>query len=398
MLCSEAGVRGAAAWCAALGLLLSGCGLGGESAQAAVTAGPPTPGAAASTGVPCEPQQGVDLRLVAVATGLRKPVLLTAPVGDSRRFVVEQPGRIRILDEGGEHAVFLDIRRRVETGFGEQGLLGLAFHPDYATNGRFYVNYTEAGTGTTVLAEHRVSADPSVAQTRERRLLTVKQPYANHNGGHIAFGPDGLLYLGMGDGGAGGDPQGHGQNPQTLLGTLSRLDVNMPNAAVEVVAIGLRNPWRWSFDRGTGDLWIGDVGQGSYEEIDRLPAGVTGLNFGWNTMEGTHCYPGEDCDRKGLTLPVIDVPRSGRCDSITGGYVYRGACLPDLQGTYLYGDYCDNWVRSLRLQKGSATDLRDLTSSLGVSVDGVSSFGEDAAGELYVLSHRDGVVYQLAGR
>lgn len=370
-------------------VLLGGCGAATpEIAEAAVI----------SAGTACAPTRGTDLALRLIADGLRKPLLLVTPPGEERLFVLEQPGRIRILGSGSP-STFLDIRRQVETGFSEQGLLGLAFHPGYAVNGRYFVNYTELATGTTVVAEYQAAADRSSSKAEEKRLLTVRQPFVNHNGGHIAFGPDGLLYVGMGDGGAGGDPKKHGQNVKTSLGSMLRLDVDAPGTAPEVVATGLRNPWRFSFDRETGDVWLGDVGQGSYEEIDRIPNGVVGLNFGWNIMEGTHCYEAPNCDRGGLTLPVIDVPRSGRCDSITGGYVYRGQCLPDLVGTYFYGDYCDNWVRSLQLSPdGTVTKMRDWTDSLGGKVDGLSSFSEDAAGELYVLSHRDGVIYKLVAR
>jgi glucose/arabinose dehydrogenase len=365
----------------------------GASGEAVAAPGPAPDG-------PCVPASGTSVALRVVATGLRKPVLLTSPPGDPRLFVVEQPGRVRILGAPGTApTTFLDLRDAVQTGFSEQGLLGLAFHPDFATNGRFFVHYSNKARGETVLAEYRVSADRDRAETRERRIFELVQPFANHNGGHIAFGPDGLLYLGLGDGGAGGDPQGHGQNAATALGSMLRFDVSGERTPVpETVAIGVRNPWRWSFDRANGDLWIGDVGQGSFEEIDRIPAGVTGLNLGWNTMEGAHCYDRESCDREGLTLPVIEVPRAGICDSITGGYVYRGSCLPDLAGTYFYGDYCDNYVRTLRLVDGAASAQQDLTDALGARIDGLSSFGEDAAGELYVLSHRDGVIYKLVAR
>ncbi len=373
------------------GMLVVGAGCRGAGPESAVAA-------TLSPVAACVPSAGTDLVLRPIAEGLRKPVLLITPPGEERLFVLEQPGRVRILGSDPP-ATFLDIRRQVEVGFSEQGLLGLAFHPDYAANGRYYVNYTEIGTGSTVIAEYQASADRSRSKGDETRLLTIRQPFVNHNGGHIAFGPDGLLYLGMGDGGAGGDPKRHGQNGGTELGSLLRINVDEPGKGPEVVAIGLRNPWRFSFDRENGDLWLGDVGQGSYEEVNRIPNGAVGLNFGWNTMEGAHCYGAEECVREGMTLPVIDVPRSGRCDSITGGYVYRGRCLPDLVGTYFYGDYCDNWVRSLRLSSdGAVTERRDWTHALEAEVDGLSSFSEDASGELYVLSHRDGVVYKLVSR
>ncbi len=385
-----------------LGTVLAVLGCGGSAAPtltSAVVASEPAPATVTVSGA-CTPTPGRDLTLAPVAVHLRKPVLLTSPPGDDRLFVIEQPGRIRILDDAAPAPhVFLDIRRKVESGFGEQGLLGLAFHPKYAENGRFFVNYTELRTGTTVVAEYRVGEDPNAARPEEKRLLTVRQPFANHNGGHIAFDPEGRLVVGLGDGGSGGDPQGHGQNAETLLGSFVRLDVDAAQPTPEPFAIGLRNPWRFSFDRATGDLWIGDVGQRSFEEIDRIPAGVSGVNLGWNVAEGRHCYGADECDQSGFLAPVVEVPRTGSCDSITGGYVYRGSCLPDLVGTYFYGDYCDNWVRSVTLDAdGAVADSADWTDSLGVRLRGLSSFGEDARGELYVLSHSDGTVYRLVSR
>lgn len=376
-----------------LALTLAGCG--GDPAPSAVAA-EVTPAPAPAPSI----SEGLALELV--AEGLRQPVFLTSPPGGPRRFVVEKPGRILVLGEDGvpKPTPFLDVRRKTETGFGEQGLLGLAFHPKYSENGRFYVNYTRVPDGATVVAELTVGDDPNVADPAERELLVVKQPWKNHNGGGLAFGPDGALYVGMGDGGAGGDPRNTAQNPDTLLGQMLRLDVDTDReGAVEpsTWALGLRNPWRFSFDRATGDLWIGDVGQNRWEEIDRIPAGTSGLNLGWNVMEGTHCFNDVPCDPSRFHGPVLDVERTGRCDSITGGYVYRGAAMPEHVGTYFYGDYCDNWVRSVRWDDG-AKDPRDWTAGLGAQVRGLSSFGEDAAGELYVLSHDDGKVYKLVAK
>lgn len=373
-------------------VILRGCGSDGRT--------PTTP-----------PAQSTDtVALRQVAGGLDFPVYLTAPAGDQRLFIAEKTGRIRIVKAGTLAAApFLDLSASVSGG-SEQGLLGLAFDPAYATTGRFYVDYTDRN-GDTRIARFRVTADPDVADaSSEEILLTIDQPYANHNGGQLAFGPDGYLYVGMGDGGSGGDPQGHGQNPNDLLGSLLRLDVSgatgytvpaaNPYAAGggrgEVFSIGLRNPWRFSFDRQGGDLYIADVGQNEREEVDVSTAasgGGRGLNYGWNRMEGTACYTG-GCDRAGLTLPVIDYTHADGC-SITGGYVYRGQAVPALTGTYFYADFCNGWVRSFRYQNGQATSPREWpTLKPGGQV---TSFGEDAAGELYILE-ADGKVFQIVRR
>lgn len=372
--------------------MLRGCGSDGGT--------PTTPPATATDSV----------ALRQVATGLDFPLYLTAPPGDPRLFIVEKSGRIRIVRSGALAATpFLDLSASVSGG-GEQGLLGLAFDPHYATSGRFYVDYTDRN-GDTRISRFRVSADADLADAAsEEILLTIDQPYSNHNGGQVAFGPDGYLYIGMGDGGSGGDPQGHGQNPGDLLGSLLRLDVSgatgyanpatNPYAAGggrgEVFSIGLRNPWRFSFDRGTGDLYIADVGQNEREEVDVSTAasgGGRGLNYGWNRMEGTACYSG-GCDRSGLTLPVTDYTHAEGC-SITGGYVYRGAAVPALKGTYFYADFCNGWVRSFRYQGGRATSAREWPM---LKPGGqVTSFGEDASGELYVMQ-ADGKVFQVVLR
>jgi glucose/arabinose dehydrogenase len=356
------------------------------------------------------------LALETVATGLEFPIGLAVPPGHSRLFVVEKGGRIRIIENGALGPTFLDLRGRVSTG-GEQGLLGLAFDPGYATNGRFIVNYTNAAGDTRISAFH-VSADPAVADpATESVLLAVDQPFDNHNGGQLAFGPDGNLYIGLGDGGSAGDPNGNGQSLSTLLGKLLRVSLNGaepyaippdnpfastagPTTRGEIWSWGLRNPWRFSFDRATGDLYVGDVGQGDYEEIDVSLAASgagKGLNFGWNRMEGTHCYPpdpADTCDRAGLTTPVLDYDHSNGC-SVTGGYVYRGSAIPELDGIYFYADYCRAWVRSFRFSGGQPTDQRTWPElSPGGSV---TSFGQDAAGELYVLT-AEGGVYRIVRR
>jgi glucose/arabinose dehydrogenase len=356
------------------------------------------------------PAVGKGAKLQLIVSGLSSPLYLTAPSGDlSRLFVVEQTGGIRIIKDGALLPTpFLDISTKITAG-GEQGLLGLAFDPDYASTGRFVVHYTDTN-GDTHLSQFTVSSDPDVADpASEQVILTADQPYNNHNGGQVLFGPDGMLYLGLGDGGSEGDPQGRGQDLSDLLGSILRLDVRSTSpysvppdnpfvgqAGVqpEVWSYGLRNPWRFSFDRTTGDLYIGDVGQDSFEEVDVAPAAAgsgKGLNFGWNIMEGTHCYNASACNQSGLTLPVLEYPHSEGC-SVTGGYVYRGSVIPALQGLYFFGDYCQGTVRSFRYQGGSATELTDWpTLRPGGSI---TSFGEDAAGELYVVI-QSGSVFKI---
>jgi glucose/arabinose dehydrogenase len=347
------------------------------------------------------PTNGTGLTLRRLTADLSFPVALAAPAGDARLFVVEKGGRIRIFEHDTLRTdPFLDISALVSTG-SEQGLLGLAFHPDYATNGRFFVDYTDT-KGDTRIAEYHVSSDPAIADLGSASvMLTVPQPYSNHNGGQLAFGPDGYLYIGMGDGGSGGDPDGHGQATDDLLGSLLRIDVNgaspytipagnpwadSAGARGEIWSIGLRNPWRFSFDRTTHDLYIADVGQGNYEEVDVSTAasgGGRGANYGWNTMEGNACYQAASCDRTGLVLPVVQYDHSEGC-SITGGYVYRGSAIPDIRGHYFYADFCGGWIRSFRFADAAATDERswDMLAPGG----SITSFGEDAAGELYVMT------------
>ena len=351
---------------------------------------------------PTGPPGGSGVRLETVASGLDFPVFLTAPPGDQTRlFVVEKTGRIRIVRNGSLLPVpFLDLSARVSSG-GERGLLGLAFHPGYAGNGRFVVHYTNPA-GDTRVAVFRVSADPDRADAAsEQVILAVEQPFANHNGGMLAFGPDGHLYVALGDGGSGGDPQGHGQNRGSLLGKLLRLAVDGAGTATvpldnpfagqaglrgEIWSYGLRNPWRFGFDRQTGDLYIADVGQQSREEINLGTAaegGGRGVNYGWNVMEGTRCFfPPQGCVPAGLTLPVLEYGHGEGC-SVTGGYVYRGTLLPALTGLYFYADYCAGWVRSFRAAGRIATDSREWTA---LAPGGeITSFGEDARGELYLL-------------
>jgi glucose/arabinose dehydrogenase len=358
------------------------------------------------------------INLVPVAGGFVKPVYLTH-AGDDRLFVVEQDGMIRIVPSGREPAEsngailpqpFLNIDPLVGSIESEQGLLSMAFHPDYAENGRFFIYYTD-NNGDTVIARYQVSADdPNQADPGSALvLLTLDQPYWNHNGGLLKFGPDGYLYVGLGDGGSANDPHNHGQNPGTLLGTLLRLDVdfNEDGYAIpannpfigfdsrrsEIWAYGLRNPWRFSFDRLTGDLYIADVGQNIWEEVNFQPAGSPGgENYGWNVMEGTHCFLTENCDQTGLVLPVTDYQHGDRSCSVTGGYVYRGQQFLSLYGNYFYGDYCSGKVWSLLRQADGTWINNEVFNLPGLFI---SSFGEDVNGELYVLSHGDGVIYQI---
>nr|AAY89243.1 hypothetical protein [uncultured bacterium BAC-L1N9] len=355
-----------------------------------------------------------NIGLTPVISGLSSPVLLTAPPGDlTRLFIVEQSGAVRIIKNGTLLSTpFLSLSDSISTG-SEQGLLGLAFAPDYATSGRFYVSYTNKhgplAAGTSVIERYTVSNNADLANTASgQRLLTLDDPYDNHNGGMIAFGPDGYLYYGMGDGGGGGDPLNSGQDRSDLFASMLRLDVSgngaytipasnpyatHPTFRHELWNYGLRNPWRWSFDRQTGDLYIGDVGQGAHEEIDiQLASSGGGENYGWHTMEGFSCYGAANCNQTGLTLPKLDYDHSQGC-AVTGGYVYRGSATT-LRGRYLYADYCGGWVRSFRFAGGAATDQRD---EPGLAPGGsITSFGEDAAGEVYIVT-QGGSVYRITG-
>jgi hypothetical protein len=356
-----------------------------------------------------QPPPAVDeLRLVEVASGLSSPVYVTAPPDDPRLFIVEQPGRIRVVENGSLLATpYLDIVDRVGSG-GERGLLSIAFHPRYAQNGFVYLNYTDRA-GDTRVERYRASADRNRADPASAQLVIgIAQPFSNHNGGQLQFGPDGKLYIGMGDGGSGGDPQGHGQDASTLLGDILRLDVDagQPYAIPadnpfvgeagrrgEIWITGVRNPWRFSFDREAGLLYVADVGQGEWEEVHVVPAGQGGQNFGWNVMEGKHCFrPSSGCDQRGLTLPVLEYSHADGGCSVTGGYVYRGRSIPALRGHYFYSDYCAGWVRSFRYAGGQPVDPRSWEVG---DVGNVLTFGEDAAGELY-LGSSNGRVYRFA--
>lgn len=340
-----------------------------------------------------------------VAEGFNRPLLVThAGDGSGRVFVVEQDGRIRVIQGGATlPEPFLDIDERVGSESNEQGLLGLAFHPDYEQNGFFYVDYTDV-RGDTVVSRFQVSQDANIADAAsEQVLLQVDQPYPNHNGGYVEFGPDGYLYIGLGDGGSQGDPHGNAQSLETLLGKILRIDVSSGSPYAippdnpfanggglpEIWALGLRNPWRFSFDRATRDLHVADVGQNQWEEVNFLPGDIVGgANFGWNYFEGNHEY--EVGGPENFLFPVAEYSHAEGGCSITGGYVYRGAALPAWNGVYFYADYCSGIVWGLVQHADGAWESRVLYET-GLLI---TSFGLDEASELYLVS-RDGAIYQL---
>jgi glucose/arabinose dehydrogenase len=329
------------------------------------------------------------VRVRPFVSGLSAPVFVTAPSAERNvLYVVEQGGKIRVVRGGKlQSAPFLDVSRLIVSG-SEQGLLGLAFHPNYASNRKLYVNYTNRG-GDTRVVEYRSNGRKALPGSA-RVLLSVDQPYGNHNGGMVAFGPDGRLYVGMGDGGSGGDPHGNGQSSGTLLGKLLRIDVDKPGSKPEIAALGLRNPWRFSFDRKSGDLYIGDVGQGALEEIDFVKAGTQQLlNFGWNVYEGRSVFQQGTLGAGKLVQPIAQYSHSQGC-SVTGGYVFRGKGLPRAVGTYFYGDYCSGTIWSLKVVGGVAQSVR----TTGFTVPNLTSFGEDADGSLYLVS-AGGTIYRL---
>lgn len=400
---SRSALRSLGAALAAAALLAAACGSNGEpSASPAPSASGPTPtGGTSPAPSPTEDLARARVALQPVAT-LEQPLAIAVRPGDPALYVAEKVGRVVALVEGAEPRTVLDLTSEVSLG-GEQGLLGLAFSPD----GEFlYVNFTDT-IGDTHVTEFRFDDDGADVGSR-REVLFVPQPFANHNGGGLAFGPDGYLYIALGDGGSGGDPYGNGQSLSTLLGKILRISprpahgrpygipkdnpfVGRVGAKPEIWDYGLRNPWRFSFDRDTGDLWIGDVGQSGWEEIDVEPAGSPGgLNFGWNRYEGSHPFSGDE-DTSGLTMPVFEYPHDGKgiC-AVTGGYVYRGSAIPDLAGAYVFGDYCEGQLEAFVPRDGGAAGHR----LLGLHVDGLASFGEDADGELYVCA-LNGEVFKL---
>jgi glucose/arabinose dehydrogenase len=332
------------------------------------------------------------LRLQPVASGLNAPLALAAPRNEpDRLYVAEQAGRVRVIVNGRLRAApFLDIRNLVTSG-GEQGLLGLAFHPNYERNRRFYVQYTDRA-GDTRVVQYRSNGVRALPGTR-RQLFFADDPYANHNAGQLAFGPDGGLYFSMGDGGAGGDPENRAQNPRSLFGKLIRIDVDRP-ARRKIAALGLRNPFRFSFDRATGDLYLGDVGQNAWEEIDYLPRARLGgtTNFGWDVYEGRAPFEQKEPGPGRLIFPIVVLPNPPHA-SVIGGYVYRGKALSALRGRYFYGDFYAGRIYSLRVRGGRATSIR----TEPFSVEGLAAFGEDVNGELYVVALTEGRVYKIVG-
>ena len=351
-------------------IVLLGTACAGQSASTTVST-PPPPSPPPSSQPSQPPAAGV--RLVTVATGLDSPVDVAAIPGTGKLAVVEKTGRVLVLRHGHPaQRPLLDLRGQVSEG-SEQGLLSIAFSPRYATNDLAYVDYTDLDGNTHV-------AQLDTRSGSLRTILFVHQPFANHNGGALAFGPDGMLYLGMGDGGSEGDPEGNGQNRASLLGKVLRLDVAKPSPRPQMYAYGLRNPWRFSFDPASGDLWIGDVGQNRYEEVDHLPAGTQpGANLGWNAYEGRTVYKRQPIDRSRLAWPVAVYPHSEGC-SVTGGYVYRGSAVPALRGRYVYGDFCSGRIWSLHTG-GGRPQLLALPR-----LEGLSSFGLGAHGQLYATT------------
>lgn len=392
----------------AAAVILAGCA--GESDPAG-PGGPVVPDPPPVDTVP--PPQDLQLRAYPFLSGLVAPVLLTHAPGDDRLFIVEQGGRVWVATADGQLAdePYLDLAGEVSFQ-GERGLLGLAFHPSFQQNSHFFVSFTDV-TGASRVRRYTQSPSGDRANPASGLdILAQSQPFSNHNGGHLAFGPDGMLYVGLGDGGSGGDPLGHGQDRSTLLGALLRLDVDRPaagrnygipadnpfasdpQARGEVWAYGLRNPWRFSFDHVDGHLYVGDVGQSAREEINVVDAAVGGHNFGWNLKEGDRCFASTPCGDPALTDPVLayDNPTDG-C-SVTGGYVYRGSAVPELVGTYLYSDFCAGRLMGFRLVDGAAQQRRTWIAD---RIGRVTSLGEDRAGELYILTAA-GSIYLIRRR
>ena len=349
--------------------------------------------------------------IVQIASGINAPTdIENAGDGSGRLFFVQQDGQIRLFRNGALTAQpFLDIRSKTHAS-GEQGLLGLAFPPGFAQRQKFFVDYTDL-SGDTVIAQYSVSANPDQADvSSEIVLLHINQPFPNHNGGRLQFGPDGYLYIGMGDGGSGGDPLGNGQNLGTLLAKLLRIDVlsapgtvkippnnpfvNQPGARPEIWAYGLRNPWRFSFDPATNDLWIADVGQDRYEEVDFQPASSHGgENYGWNVMEALHCYsPASGCNMQGITLPIAEYSHANGTCSITGGFVYRGRTSPGMRGIYLYADYCTGQIWGIDREGTQFVNSPLLSAGFNIT-----TFGVDEAGEIYVANASNGAIYHVVG-
>ena len=373
--------------------------------------------------------QSPSLSSIEIADGFKKPLFITSyPTDSNLLYVVEQAGRIIVIENGEKlKRPFLDIKKQVvnpNRPGDERGLLGFAFHPNHTKNGKFYINYMN-NDGYTVVSEFTVKNKQRANHSSERILFDLKQPFSNHNGGHMAFGPDGYLYISIGDGGKSGDPNNAGQDLNTIFGKVIRIDVNQTpygipksnpyygqeNKRGEIWAWGLRNVWRFSFDRKNGDIFYGDVGQNKWEEINYEPAkSKGGVNYGWRIMEARHCYnPEDNCNESGLTQPILEYPNDANymrtltgmdqpdvdgC-SVTGGYVYRGKKIKGLQGTYLFGDYCSGNVWSFKVENGKAVEFQNRTEEINLAegefTNYISSFGEDADGELYIIDYNGGV-------
>jgi glucose/arabinose dehydrogenase len=388
------------------------CGTESTSIDGGSTFPTQIPSTLSSTPTPSVPLQLMNVQRVFPNVSFKRMVDLVFSNDDAERaFLVLQSGRIEVFDytaEDPQPQEFLDIRNKVSNSGNEEGLLGMALSPKFLSDGHFYVYYSAADPRRSVISRFSVKSDNlySANPRSEQVILEVSQPYSNHNGGQIHFGPDGFLYISLGDGGSRGDPEGNGQNLTTLLGSILRIDVgildslgtysvpsgnpftNSPNSKSEIWAYGLRNPWRFSFDSLTGDLWVGDVGQSHFEEINLV---TRGGNYGWNVMEGFHCYTDADgsCDESGLESPVAEYGRDGGC-SVTGGYVYRGSRLPELSGAYVYGDYCTGKIWALRHDGAQITEqLKIVDSSLAIS-----SFAQSPSGEIFILSF-DEKIYRI---
>lgn len=348
-----------------------------------------------------------NLALEPAYTGFTAPIFLAAPEGDPRIFVAEQGGLIRVVVPPGtqpEATPFLDLRGKLSAG-GERGLLGFAFHPQFAENGFFYVNYTDLNGDTKIERYHADPAGNVADAATASPVLSIAQPYPNHNGGMLLFGPDGMLYVGTGDGGSGGDPLNNAQTLTTLLGKMLRIDVNvasgyavppdnpyvgMSSALPEIWGIGLRNPWRYAFDAARNLLYVADVGQNAWEEVHVVSSIASPVNYGWKVMEGQHCYQNLPCDQTLYDFPVIEYSHQEGC-SITGGFVYRGREIPGLRGRYLYSDFCSGFLRSFNYEDGEARERREWAVP---QLENVMSFGQDAAGELYILTG-GGMIYRI---
>jgi glucose/arabinose dehydrogenase len=378
------------------------------AASDALTTSPGPSSAPTPSTLPTPTPDPPPLDIELVADGLVDPIGIVG--GDAGRlYVIEQGGRIVSIEDDGSLREVADLTDRTAAG-GERGLLGLAFHPGWPDVPRAFVHYSDPN-GDTVLSELAASGDdaPVLDPSTERILLQVQQPAANHNGGQIAFGPDGYLYMALGDGGGAGDPFGNGQDPETVLAAILRIDVDAGDpyaipadnpfidgdGAPEVFVYGLRNPWRFSFDRSTRDLWVGDVGQGSWEEVDRLDAGaIAGANLGWNVTEGAHCFADPGCDPAAFVLPVAEYPTRTGC-AVIGGYVYRGTAIPGLFGWYLFADYCGGQLYAVRSDAPASTDAGSAVRLVLQTGLRVTSFGEDAEGELFLTDAAGGAVYRI---